>query len=66
MLRVKQVKGAAKVPKRIVETLKALGLGRIGTEVRLPKTPVNIGMLRKVEHLVTWVNGTKETSKEGA
>ena len=33
-------------------TLRALGLGKIGSSVEKPESPVLDGMLRKVRHLV--------------
>jgi large subunit ribosomal protein L30 len=54
MLKVKQVKGSTKVPRRQVETLKCLGLKRIGDEVELKDTPAIRGMINKVIHLVSW------------
>ncbi|MEO8290983.1 MAG: 50S ribosomal protein L30 [Gaiellaceae bacterium] len=33
-------------------TLRALGLGRIGSSVEREETPETLGMLRKVRHLV--------------
>jgi large subunit ribosomal protein L30 len=33
-------------------TLRALGLGKIGSSVEKPESPVLAGMLRKVRHLV--------------
>ena len=54
MLRVKQIKGTAKEPRRFVETIKGLGLRKIGDEVELNATPQVLGMLKSVAHLVSW------------
>ncbi len=37
---------------RVIRTLRALGLGRIGRSVERDETPDTLGMLRKVRHLV--------------
>ena len=42
-----------KCPKRQKDTLKALGLGRIGKSISVEGTPQVLGMVRKVEHLVS-------------
>jgi large subunit ribosomal protein L30 len=38
--------------KRVRQTLKGLGLGRVGSAWKLPKTPQVMGMVRRVAHLV--------------
>jgi large subunit ribosomal protein L30 len=39
------------------ETLKGLGLNRIGRRARVADTPANRGMIAKVAHLVRVVDG---------
>jgi large subunit ribosomal protein L30 len=39
------------------ETLKGLGLNRIGRRSQVPDTPANRGMIAKVAHLVRVVDG---------
>jgi large subunit ribosomal protein L30 len=39
------------------ETLKGLGLNRIGRKSRIADTPANRGMIAKVAHLVRVVDG---------
>ena len=39
------------------ETLKGLGLNRIGRRSAVPDTPANRGMIAKVAHLVRLVDG---------
>lgn len=39
-------------PKEQVETVKALGLRKIGQSREVPDTPALRGMIRKVEHLL--------------
>ncbi|MGH7864955.1 MAG: 50S ribosomal protein L30 [Candidatus Binataceae bacterium] len=51
-VRVKMVRGAAGTTRRVRETLKGLGLGRIGRERTLKRTPAVEGMIRRVAHLV--------------
>lgn len=56
-IKVTKVKSAINRTKRQKETLQALGLKRIGQVVEHEATPSIIGMIRKVEHLVS----TEET-----
>jgi large subunit ribosomal protein L30 len=51
-IRVKLVRGAAGTNRRVRETLKGLGLGRVGRERTLKRTPAVDGMIRRVAHLV--------------
>ena len=39
------------------DTLKGLGLNKIGRTVTLPDTPETRGMIRKVQHMVQVVEG---------
>lgn len=50
---VKQTKSSIKSSKRQKRTLQALGLGKIGQEVRHEETPNIRGMVHKVKHLVS-------------
>ena len=54
MLEVRQVRSSVKRPKRQQETLKGLGLRRIGSEVKLKDSPNVRGMIAKVTHLIEW------------
>ena len=38
--------------RRVRQTLKGLGLGKLGSRKELQKTPQVLGMLRRVSHLV--------------
>ncbi len=49
---VKQVRSGIGRDKRVLGTLQALGLGRIGKSRKHVSTPAVLGMIRKVEHLV--------------
>ena len=51
-LTITQVHSQIKCPKRQKDTLKALGLGRIGKFVEVDGTPQIRGMVEKVHHLV--------------
>jgi len=51
-IRVKQVRGYCGRPKRQRDTLKALGLGRIGKSQELPANPSVVGMVKAVRHLI--------------
>lgn len=50
---VRQVRSANRTTVRIQETLKGLGLGRIGNSKVHTLTPATLGMIRAVEHLVS-------------
>jgi large subunit ribosomal protein L30 len=50
---ITQTRSWIKCPKRQKDTLRALGLGRIGKRTELEGTPQVRGMVAKVSHLVT-------------
>ncbi len=50
---VTQTRSQIKCPKLQKDTLRALGLGRIGKKNELEATPQVKGMVAKVQHLVT-------------
>ncbi len=50
---ITQTRSQIKTPKRQKDTLKALGLGRIGKNVEVEATPQIRGMVEKVHHLVS-------------
>jgi len=52
-IKVKQLKSAIKRPQNQKRTLKALGLRKIGHVVEHDATPNILGMIKKVEHLVS-------------
>jgi large subunit ribosomal protein L30 len=49
---ITQTRSQIKCPKRQKDTLKALGLGRIGKRAEVEGTPQIRGMVDKVSHLV--------------
>ncbi len=49
---VKQVRSSNRCDKRHLDTLQALGLGRIGREKEHLQTPATLGMIKAVSHLV--------------
>jgi large subunit ribosomal protein L30 len=51
-LKLKQVKSPAGSSRKQRESLKTLGLGRIGKTAERPDDPIVRGLLRKVDHLV--------------
>lgn len=53
-IKVTQVRSAIKRPKTQVLTLEALGLGKIHKTVEHEDSPVIMGMIRKVSHLVSY------------
>ena len=52
-IKVKQLKSAIKRPQNQKRTLEALGLRKIGQVVEHDATPNILGMIKKVEHLVS-------------
>ncbi|MCF8714063.1 50S ribosomal protein L30 [Joostella atrarenae] len=53
-IKVTQVKSSIKRPERQKRTLTALGLKGIGQVVEHDATPNILGMVKKVEHLVSY------------
>jgi large subunit ribosomal protein L30 len=51
-LKLKQVKSLARASRKQRESMRTLGLGRIGKTAERPDDPVVRGILRKVDHLV--------------
>ena len=49
---VRQTRSANRRPEDQINTLKSLGLGKIGRECEHTVTPSVVGMLKKVSHLV--------------
>jgi len=56
-VRVTQVRSQIGQSRQHRGTLRALGLGKIGRSVEHDESPVLVGMLRKVRHLVRVENG---------
>ena len=54
---VKQVKSVVGTPLYMRETVKGLGLRRIGHSVNIEDTPSTRGMVAKVHHLVRIIEG---------
>ncbi|MBA3383046.1 MAG: 50S ribosomal protein L30 [Actinobacteria bacterium] len=52
MIKITQTRSQIGQSRRHRGTLRALGLGKIGSSVEKPESPVLAGMLRKVRHLV--------------
>jgi large subunit ribosomal protein L30 len=52
-LRIKQIKSAIKRPERQKRTLRALGITKMNQTVELEESPQVLGMIRKVEHLLS-------------
>ena len=51
-IHVKLVRSPVGTKQRVRQTLKGLGLGKLGTSRELQKTPQVMGMIRRVGHLV--------------
>ena len=51
-IHVKLVRSPIGTTSRVRETLKGLGLGKVGSSRKLTLTPEVLGMLRRVVHLV--------------
>lgn len=54
-IRVKLVRSPIGTNNRVRQTVKGLGLGRVGSERELKRSPEVEGMLRRVSHLVAEV-----------
>ena len=54
-IKIKQIKSKIGYPKDQKDTLKALGLRKIGQTVEVEDTPSLMGMVHKVRHLITVV-----------
>jgi large subunit ribosomal protein L30 len=54
---VRQVRSAIRRPETQSQTLRGLGLGRIGKQRTLEDTPAVRGMIAKVAHLIEVVGG---------
>jgi large subunit ribosomal protein L30 len=57
MISLKQIRSAARVSREARETLKALGLGKLFDFQRVPDTKEVRGMISKVSHLVSILDG---------
>lgn len=54
-IRIKLVRSPIGTNSRVRQTLKGLGLGRVGSEREILRSPAIDGMLRRVAHLVVEV-----------
>jgi len=52
-LRITQTKSAIKRPERQKRTLRALGINKLNQTVEMDDTPQVLGMIKKVEHMLT-------------
>jgi large subunit ribosomal protein L30 len=51
-IHIKLVHSPIGTKQRVRQTLKGLGLGKVGSSRKLQKTPQVLGMIRRVSHLV--------------
>ena len=51
-IHIKLVHSPIGTKQRVRQTLKGLGLGKVGSSRKLQKTPQVLGMIRRVAHLV--------------
>ena len=51
-MKLKQVRSSNGCSKKQLDSLRTLGLGRIGKETERPDDPVNRGLVRSIAHLV--------------
>ena len=51
-IRVKLVRSPISTTTRVRETVKGLGLSKVGSERELKRTPEVDGMIRRIKHLV--------------
>jgi large subunit ribosomal protein L30 len=52
-IRVKLVRSPIGTTERVRQTLKGLGLGKVGSVRTLARTPAVVGMMKRVPHLVS-------------
>jgi large subunit ribosomal protein L30 len=52
VIRIRLVRSPIGTKRRVRQTLKGLGLGKIGSSRQLQRTPQVMGMIRRVSHLV--------------
>lgn len=52
-IRVKLVRSPIGTTNRVRQTLKGLGLGKVGSSRTLKRTPAVVGMIRRLPHLVS-------------
>jgi large subunit ribosomal protein L30 len=51
-IKVKLVRSPISTNSRVRETVKGLGLGKVGSERELKRTPAVEGMIKRLKHLV--------------
>jgi large subunit ribosomal protein L30 len=56
-LQIKQVRSSNGASKKQLDSLRTLGLGRIGKQVERPDDPVVRGLVQRVSHLVEVSDG---------
>ena len=52
MIYIKLARSPIGTKQRVRQTLKGLGLGKVGSSKKLQRTPAVLGMIRRVSHLV--------------
>jgi large subunit ribosomal protein L30 len=62
-IRIKLVRSPIGTTQRVRETLRGLGLTRVGRERELTRTPMVEGMLRRVAHLVIELGSGQEQQR---
>ncbi|HVA68042.1 MAG TPA: 50S ribosomal protein L30 [Candidatus Binataceae bacterium] len=61
-IRVRLVRSPIGTKERVRETVRGLGLGKVGSERELERSPMVEGMIRRVSHLVAEIK-TQESGK---
>jgi large subunit ribosomal protein L30 len=51
-IRVKLIRSPISTTRRVRETVKGLGLGKVGSERELKRSPAVEGMVKRLKHLV--------------
>jgi len=51
-IRVKLIRSPISTTRRVRETVKGLGLGKVGSERELKRSPAVEGMIKRLKHLV--------------
>ena len=66
-IRVKLVRSPIGTTNRVRQTLKGLGLGKVGSSRTLKRTPAVVGMIRRLPHLVSEIpQGETATAEQGS
>ncbi|MEK6887550.1 MAG: uL30 family ribosomal protein [Candidatus Aenigmatarchaeota archaeon] len=63
MIAIIRMRGEAGTRRDVIDTFKMLRLKKIYSARLIEKTPVNIGMIRKIDNFAAWGEASAETEK---